>query len=641
MNPRLVALHGPLKGQVLEFTEGQLSIGRDHTNRIAIRDKAVSRTHAVIRQDSGRVEVVDLGSQNGTFVNGVRVTERVLESGDQVRIGQSIFAMVVDAENLAHIEYEVKLDNGLVTRSEVRLRQEDALYSNTATWVEAPLPSDRIARDMKALLSICADISGIANAVAVQRRLLESIVEVIPADSGAVLLLNEGSSDEFISTLGWSKYCGPDETVLVSQSVVTRVAREHSALLSNDVSQDGGDPLHESLVRRNVQSVLAAPIRATNRMMGVIYLESLDPNVRFDDGHLQFMMGVAGIAGIAIENARQVEWLQDENRRLNAEMSVQNSMVGDSPRMAELCRVISKVATTDATVLLLGESGTGKELAARAIHFNSPRADKPFMALNCAALTESLLESELFGHEKGAFTGAIAQKKGKIEVAEGGTLFLDEIGELALSLQAKLLRVLQEREFDRVGGGRPIKANIRLIAATNRQLDQAIKDGAFRQDLYFRLNVVSLRVPPLRERREDIPLLSNYFTSELAKKVGRRVKGISPKALDHLTRYDWPGNVRELQNAIERAIVLGTTEYILPEDLPEFLLQKESPLAVETTDYHQAIKETKRQLVLRVLKQTNGNYTQAAKLLGIHANNLHRLIRELDLKKHLTAKTRI
>jgi Nif-specific regulatory protein len=640
MNPRLVALHGPLKGQVLEFTAGQLSIGRDHTNSIAIRDKAVSRTHAVIREDSGHVEVIDLGSQNGTFVNGVRVTERVLESGDQVRIGQSVFAMVVDAEKLAQIEYEVKLDNGLVTRSEVLLRQEDALYSNSATWVEAPLPSDRVAHDLKALLSICADISAIANPDAVQRRLLESIVEVIPADSGAVLLLNEGSSDEFISTLGWSKYCGPDETVLVSHSVVTRVAREQSALLSNDVRQNG-DAIHESLVRRNVQSVLAAPIRATNRMMGVIYLEALDPNVRFDDGHLQFMMGVAGIAGIAIENARQVEWLQDENRRLNAEMNVQHSMVGDSPRMAELCRVISKVATTDATVLLLGESGTGKELAARAIHFNSPRADKPFMALNCAALTESLMESELFGHEKGAFTGAVALKKGKIEVAEGGTLFLDEIGELAPSLQAKLLRVLQEREFDRVGGARPIKANIRLIAATNRQLDQAIKDGVFRQDLYFRLNVVSLRVPPLRERREDIPLLSNYFTSELAKKVGRRVKGISPKALDHLTRYDWPGNVRELQNAIERAIVLGTTEYILPDDLPEFLLEKESPLAVETTDYHQAIKDTKRQLVLRVLKQTNGNYTQAAKLLGIHANNLHRLIRELDLKKHLTAKARI
>jgi Nif-specific regulatory protein len=330
-----------------------------------------------------------------------------------------------------------------------------------------------------------------------------------------------------------------------------------------------------------------------------------------------------------------LEWLQTENRRLNAEVNLQHSMVGESPRMLELYQSITKVASTDSTVLLLGESGTGKELAARAIHFNSARALKPFVAINCAALTETLLESELFGHEKGAFTGAITQKKGKIEVADGGTLFLDEIGELAPALQAKLLRVLQEREFDRVGGTRPVKVNIRLIAATNKNLEQAIKNGGFRQDLYFRLNVIPLTVPPLRERRGDIPLLASYFTSEFAKKIGRRVQGISPEARKYLTHYDWPGNVRELQNAVERAIVLGTTELILPEDLPEFLLQKHSQPDLEITDYHQAIKETKRQLVLKVLGQANGNYLNAARLLGIHPNNLHRLIRELNLKPQL------
>jgi hypothetical protein len=261
-----------------------------------------------------------------------------------------------------------------------------------------------------------------------------------------------------------------------------------------------------------------------------------------------------------------------------------------------------------------------------------PRAQKPFVSVNCATLTETLLESELFGYEKGAFTGAVTQKKGKMEVAEGGTFFLDEIGELAPALQAKLLRVLQERAFDRVGGTRTIKVNIRLIAATNRNLEEAAKAGRFRQDLFFRLNVVPLTVPALRERRVDIPLLANYFTSELAKKIGRRVKGISPEAQKYLTHYDWPGNVRELENAIERAIVLGTTELILPEDLPEFLLQNQSQSGLKLTDYHQAIKETKRQLVLKVLEQAHGNYINAARLLGIHPNNLHRLIRELNLK---------
>ena len=257
------------------------------------------------------------------------------------------------------------------------------------------------------------------------------------------------------------------------------------------------------------------------------------------------------------------------------------------------------------------------------------------MALNCAALTETLLESELFGYEKGAFTGAFTQKKGKLEVADGGTVFLDEIGELALPLQAKLLRVLQEREFERVGGTRPIKVNIRLIAATNRGLEQAIKDGGFRSDLYFRLNVVSLTIPPLRDRAGDIPLLANYFTSQFAKKIGRRIRGISPEALKCLTHYDWPGNVRELQNVIERAIVLGTTELILPEDLPESLLEKQSLPGLQITNYHQAIKATKRELVLKVIGQAKGNYISAAKLLGIHPNNLHRLIRELNLKSEV------
>jgi transcriptional regulator with GAF, ATPase, and Fis domain len=635
MNPRLVGLHGPLKGQVVEFIDGQLSIGRDHSNSVCIREKSVSRSHAVIRQDSGRVEVVDLGSQNGTFVNGSRVHEqRVLEAGDQVRIGQSMFAFVVADEVPAQLPCEVQLDEVLTTRSEIRLRQEDSLYANTVTWPSVSPVTDRVAHDLKALLAICADITAIVSPDFLQRRLLESIVEVIPADTGAVLLLKDGSHEEFVSRRGWSKLSMASEAVHVSQNVILRVAREQTALLSNDVGRDG-DLGHDSLVRRNVQSVLAVPIRSANRMMGVIYLEALDPDARFDANHLQFVVGVAGIAGIAIENARQVESLQSENRRLNAEMNMQHSMVGESAPMLELYRVITKVASTDATVLLLGESGTGKELAARAIHFNSPRAQHPFLALNCAALTESLLESELFGHEKGSFTGAIAQKKGKIEVAEGGTLFLDEVGELAPSLQAKLLRVLQEREFDRVGGTKPIQANVRLIAATNRNLEQATKDGGFRHDLYFRLNVVSLTVPPLRERREDIPLLANHFTAELAKKVGRRVKGISAEARQSLAQYDWPGNVRELQNAIERAIVLGTTEYIMPDDLPEFLRQSDLQARVEITDYHQALKETKRQLVLKVLRQANGNYTNAAKLLGIHPNNLHRLIRELNLKLDL------
>jgi Nif-specific regulatory protein len=294
------------------------------------------------------------------------------------------------------------------------------------------------------------------------------------------------------------------------------------------------------------------------------------------------------------------------------------------------------VAPTDSTVLISGESGTGKELAARAIHRNSKRAGKPFMAVNCAALNESLLESELFGHEKGAFTGAVSQKKGRLEVADHGTVFLDEVGELSPALQVKLLRVLQEREFERVGGTNSIKVDIRLIAATNKNLEEAIETGEFRQDLFYRLNVVSFEMPALRDRREDIPLLSSYFADKNGVKCNRRLTGISAEARACLSAYDWPGNVRELENAIERAVVLGSTNLILPEDLPEAVLERDLLSDTSTAlKYHEAVTHTKRQIILDAVTQAKGNYTEAAKLLGVHPNYLHRLIRNLNLREQL------
>src|SRR3989454_12499119 len=257
-----------------------------------------------------------------------------------------------------------------------------------------------------------------------------------------------------------------------------------------------------------------------------------------------------------MENERRIEWLGGENRRLQQELNIEHSMVGESEPMREVYQFISRVATKDSTVLIYGESGTGKELVARDIHRNSGRGDKPFVAINCAAITETLLESELFGHEKGSFTGAVSQKKGKLEMAEGGTLFLDEVGEMAAPLQAKLLRVLQERVFERVGGTRPIKVDVRLITATNRDLKEMTRTGGFREDLFYRINVVALVMAPLRERREDIPLLARYFASMYGERCGRRVNGISTGALDCLMSYEWPGDVRGLANAVERAVVL-------------------------------------------------------------------------------------
>jgi transcriptional regulator with GAF, ATPase, and Fis domain len=309
-----------------------------------------------------------------------------------------------------------------------------------------------------------------------------------------------------------------------------------------------------------------------------------------------------------------------------------NTLVGDGPAMRRIYEFLDRVGPCDSTVLIQGESGTGKELAARALHRKSRRSNKPFVAINCAAIPEGLLESELFGHERGAFTGAIGQKKGRLESANGGVVFLDEVGELAPPLQVKLLRVLQEREFERVGGIAPIPLNVRLIAATNKDLAKAVKAGVFREDLYYRLNVVSLTLPALRERREDIPILAHYFVQKFAALDRTAIKEISSGAMEYLSGYDWPGNVRELENAIERALVLSRSDAIEPGDLPECVLAQPALINSKHSKFHSAVQTLKKNLILQAMHESQGNYTHAAKNLGLHANYLHRLIRNLGLR---------
>ena len=331
-------------------------------------------------------------------------------------------------------------------------------------------------------------------------------------------------------------------------------------------------------------------------------------------------------------------------------------VVGLCPAMQQIFKLVGKMASSDLTVLIRGESGTGKELLARAIHYNSRRLARPFVAVNCAAIPRDLLESELFGHEKGAFTGASALRRGKFELAEGGTLFLDEIGDMDLGLQAKILRVLQERQFERVGGERPLSADVRVIAATNQDLETAVTQKSFREDLYYRLNVVGINLPPLRGRREDIPLLVSHFLRLFAEEQGEEAKAVSPEALELMLAYDWPGNVRELENAVKRACVLAATSLILPEHLPAVLARSEESGAGSSSSFermlHQAIgaelqrlKEERdgqiyphflvaleRPLLLQVLERTRGNQLRAAELLGINRNTLRKKLRELGIR---------
>lgn len=374
----------------------------------------------------------------------------------------------------------------------------------------------------------------------------------------------------------------------------------------------------------------AGPLYVHNRVVGVMGV--LGP----DCGEV--LGAVLTLASTALAAVEEFEELRTENLLLKSQTSADDSgMIGESKAVVHLKSLIERVAPQDVSVLILGESGTGKELVARTIHMHSRRSSRPFVAINCAALSETLLESDLFGHERGAFTGAVSQKKGKLEMAEGGTVFLDEIGELAPGLQAKLLRVLQERNFERVGGTQTLPLDIRLLAATNRDLSAEATRGHFRLDLFHRLNVIALKAPPLRERMEDIPLLTAHFMKLAGARCGRRLAGATEECLRCLTRYPWPGNIRELQNAIEHAAILGSSEWLKPEDLPETVLEAADPADL-ASPYHAALGEARRECVIRAWNEAGGDHDGAARILGMHPNSLRRLIRHLGLKETLALK---
>ena len=338
---------------------------------------------------------------------------------------------------------------------------------------------------------------------------------------------------------------------------------------------------------------------------------------------------------LTLERAMEHAQLKEENRilkeSLGKQFDVQN-IIGQSMAMVKLLETVAHVAPSEATVMITGESGTGKELIAGAIHFNSPRREGPFVKLNCAAITETLLESELFGHEKGSFTGADRRKEGRFFQAHGGSLFLDEVSEMSLTMQVKLLRVLQERELTRVGGDKVIKVDVRVIAATNKNLRNLIDDGLFREDLYYRLNVVGLEIPPLKERKDDIPLLAQHFLEMFATKNRKEIKGFTPRAMDQLIRYEWPGNVRELMNAVERGVVLARAEHLDIEDLT--IMQSSSPppdetLPVGDEKYNDmTLEQVEKDAILRTLEYTSGNKSETARRLGITRKTLHKKLKE-------------
>ena len=635
MRPRLLVIAGPAKDATIPLPDGEATLGRDPTNAVSLPDTSVSRKHCLLRrEEDNRFQIRDLDSRNGTLVNGVVVKEQWLRHGDEIATGDSVFLFLVEDEDQATPASRVEFDDRTPTAETRLIHPREVVYLQPDRLLRELPATSQVARNLSGLLKISRVVHAIRDLEELQAQLLDLIFEVIPARRGAILLAESGGQ-EFISQYARTRQAKQAQLVRVSRTIARQVMQENVAILGVDVPSTGALRDVASLVSAEVRSLLCVPLTVFERVIGCLYLDSTSADSRFHEDHLQLLAAIAAISAVALDNARRQQWLEQENQRLTTEVRQEQSLVGEGARMKEIFQFIARVAPSESTVLIEGESGTGKELAARALHRNSPRATRQFVAINCAAIPETLLESDLFGHERGAFTGATILKKGRLEVADGGVVFLDEIGELAPALQVKLLRVLQEREFERLGGTGTIKVDIRVIAATNCDLDAAVKAGRFRQDLYYRLAVMRVTMPPLRERREDIPMLTRHFLQKYAKRSKAKPKPVSREAMAALVNYEWPGNVRELENAIERALVMGSSDAVLLEDLPESLLEQESAAEMHQGKYHASVKELKKQLIIDAVEQTGGNYVEAAGILGVHPNYLHRLIRNLGLKEAL------
>lgn len=496
----------------------------------------------------------------------------------------------------------------------------------------------QISESNAALIQHLKEISTWVSSVQDLDKLLELIIEsaarVVQAKAASLLLVEAKSNTLYFQVAtGEKKNEVKDYRVKMGQGIAGHVAITGEPLLIEDVSNDPRwyKEISESL-GFETQSIACVPLRIGKEIIGVVQLIDKENGRPIKSSDMTLLDEFASLAALAIRNAQNIQETKREIRDLREELKVRHQIIGKSQAIENVISDGLKVANSKASALILGESGTGKELLARLIHRAGPRKDKPLVILNCAAMPESLLEDELFGHEKGAFTGAVNRKIGKFELADEGTIFLDEIGEMTPGMQAKLLRVLQEGNFYRVGGNVPISVNVRVLSATNKKLDEEVSEGRFREDLYYRLNVVQINMPTLRERTEDIPLLAEHFLEIFKKETINPNLNISKSAMEKMTQYDWPGNIRELRNAIERAVVMGNGKEILPQDLPIRTSRASYPGLQIGLTLEEALNRFKKEFIILNLKHTDGNRSKAAKVMDIQRTYLSRLISKYDLK---------
>ncbi len=559
----LVVQRGPARLEVVDLIPGtRLTIGRSPGNRIVIPDPKCSRQHCEIYGRENRWFLRDLDSRNGVVVDGHRIS-----SDWELELGQTI------SLGLCQVVF-TDIHPDLVSANSVSPCDPYAIIERKAgTQFDRPRRVAQEGPGASELFQLARAMNSAVDTVALADCVLDGVLKGTNADVGGVLLFPSMAGGVDSSTLRLVSVRGADSAGF-SKYLSEIVLHDHEALLAHDISENSLLMARDSITSLSAKSAICAPVRLNGTVLGLIHLYTTTEGRALDAECLEFTLAVADQFASVLEPVRQREQLavglsrvESQFHELRQQLAVETELVGRSPLLDQVRNAIARVAPTDATVTIRGESGVGKELVARAVHFNSVRKSGPFICVNCAALTETLLESELFGHEKGAFTGASAQKAGKFEQAHLGTIFLDEVGEMTPDVQSKFLRVLEGNPFERVGGDKAINVDVRVVTATNRNLEQAVRDGKFRQDLFFRLQVIEILVPPLREHPDDIPAIAQHFLERFGRKSRVRVKGFNREAMELLKRHQWPGNVRELRNVIERAVILTDHEVLTPADI--------------------------------------------------------------------------
>ena len=653
--------------RIIVLKDRATSVGRSHENRIEIDDINSSRKHCVIEKTSAGYEVVDLKSRNGTLVNGILVLRKELRPGDCIEIGKTrMFFEFVSSEfseetiDLSTDHFLEPLD-GLEENGQLQVMKKEREIFLKLLEINRNLTARVVLKDLVELI-------------------IDTVVEVTGAERGFLLLLVQ---DELRveAARNMDRENVKDPEYKVSDSIAKSVVESGTAEHASDVSQDKRFRTFQSKQPLTMKSVLCVPVRAGDRVVGAIYVDNRFQAGAFTDNHLRWLEILADQTAVAIRNARLFEENRDRNRdleqaqgrleRLNLELeekvlskSLQleeviklipeerpksfkyeyTDIVTRSPRMHELFNLLDKVTESAVPVMILGESGTGKELVARAIHRNGPRQEQGFVCENCAAIPVNLLESEFFGHVRGAFTGATRDKRGLFEVAHNGTLFLDEVADMPLAMQTKFLRVLQEGEIRRVGGKDIIKVNVRIVTATNKNIYEMVRNNEFREDLLYRINVIPLQIPALRERREDIPLLIDVFFKRIAARTGEAKKELERETFHLLYQYDWPGNVRELENEVERLAALSG-ERVGPELLSPNIQAKGKSRNISFNGkalreiVARTVEDVETQVIRTTLIDSGWKKSRTAEVLGISRPTLDAKIDKYGLTRDKEAPT--